>query len=472
MKFKKSLVWFRNNLRLSDNPALKEAIDNSEEIFLLYIFDQRHWESNPLGMQTSHQLKLTFLWDSVMALKKQIEKKGGHLHLVRGENRAVIKELNEKHDFDAFYAPLEAGVYEERDFKAIEEALMKSGVSVHGFSQSTLYHADDIPWPINKLPAVFTQFRKENEKQTEIRALYETPDDLSLCHNGEDEQDPQAYDIEPTYPSQKAALQFKGGEEEAFNRLQYYFWETDLIQNYKKTRNGLLGGDYSAKLSPYLALGCISPRSIYVELKKYEQERKSNQSTYWLFFELVWRDYFHFILKKHGKQLFSINGIKSEDYDWSTSEKDFNKWAQGKTGIPFVDANMIELNESGFMSNRGRQLVASFLSHDLKIDWRWGAWYFEAKLLDHDVASNWGNWAYVAGVGNDPRENRYFNILSQAKKYDQQGDYIRHWIPDLAPIEGFNIHKPSLISKEEKKALNGIDAVYFEPMVNPKKWSY
>jgi len=472
MKNKKSLVWFRNNLRLTDNEVLHEASVNSEQLILVYILDPRHWQESPIKMRTSSDKKLTFLWDSLMSLKQSIEERKGVLHIRMGQAEEVIKALSDKYKFDALYTTIEPGVYEERQLQKVENFLIKKGVNAEVFAQSTLYHPDDIPWPINKLPAVFTQFRKENEKQTQIRELYSSPSDLSHAIGERQNYTPKDFNIKLDYPSDKSVLPFKGGEHEALNRLNYYFWDTDFVQTYKNTRNGLLGGDYSTKFSPYLALGCISPRTIYFELKKYEKERKSNQSTYWVFFELVWRDYFHFILKKHGKQLFSTQGIKEEDYKWSHSEKDFQKWKEGETGVPFVDANMKELNETGFMSNRGRQNVASFLTHDLNIDWRWGAWYFECQLLDYDVASNWGNWAYVAGVGNDPRENRYFNILSQAKKYDPKGEYIKYWLPSLSNVEGFNAHKVALLNGEFKKTHQEIAAIFFEPMVDMKKWDY
>ena len=181
-----------------------------------------------------------------------------------------------------------------------------------------------------------------------------------------------------------------------------------------------------------MAHGCISPRSIYHELKRYERERKKNVSTYWLVFELIWRDYFRFVCLKYGRKVFYRGGIKDLDREYSNDLELFEKWKNGETGQSFVDANMKELKLTGFMSNRGRQNVASFLVKDLNIDWRWGAAWFEHMLTDYDVCSNWGNWMYVAGVGNDPRENRYFNVPNQAEKYDPKGEFVQHWLqPNL-----------------------------------------
>jgi deoxyribodipyrimidine photo-lyase len=148
-----------------------------------------------------------------------------------------------------------------------------------------------------------------------------------------------------------------------------------------------------------------------------------------LIFELIWRDYFHFVALKFGTRIFKNSGIKNDlMHEWKKNKTTFNNWVNGKTGVPFVDANMKELQLTGFMSNRGRQNVASYLINDLGIDWTWGASYFESQLVDYDVCSNWCNWNYIAGVGNDPREDRYFNISTQADKYDKNGEYVKLWL--------------------------------------------
>jgi deoxyribodipyrimidine photo-lyase len=256
-------------------------------------------------------------------------------------------------------------------------------------------------------------------------------------------------------------------------RLHYYLWEKDLIKNYKETRNGLIGESYSSKFSAWLSVGALSPRVIFEEVKKYEAQRIKNQSTYWIVFELLWRDYFRFTAKKYGSRIFQVEGIQGKGHEYYHDLATFERWKKGETGVPFIDANMREINSSGFMSNRGRQNAASFLVKDLKVNWTWGASYFESLLIDYDVCSNWCNWNYIAGVGNDPREDRYFNIMSQAKKYDPQGDYVRHWIPELSEIKGKNIHYPVRIDTNRLEAAGislGVD--YPEPMVSFDKWLY
>ncbi|MDZ7681220.1 MAG: DASH family cryptochrome [Fodinibius sp.] len=202
----------------------------------------------------------------------------------------------------------------------------------------------------------------------------------------------------------RAVLPFRGGEQAGLDRLQAYFWEQDRLKKYKFTRNGLLGAGYSSKFSPWLANGSLSPRQIYWQVKQYEDERKDNVSTYWMVFELIWRDFFRYSAIRYGNDMFKAGGIQQKERDWRHDQHDFQRWANGTTGIPFIDANMRELNQTGYMSNRGRQNVASFLAQNLNIDWRMGAEYFESQLIDYDVCSNYGNWMYNSTVGPGPAQ--------------------------------------------------------------------
>jgi deoxyribodipyrimidine photo-lyase len=273
--------------------------------------------------------------------------------------------------------------------------------------------------------------------------------------------------LEAPIPCDRAVLEFKGGETEALKRLEYYFWTSDHLQVYKQTRNGMLHADDSSKFSPWLALGCLSPRYIYEQVKKYESDRLANDSTYWLIFELLWRDYFRFVAAKHGNKLFHRSGLRGMDIPWKQDWKRFEIWQTGNTGFPLVDANMRELAATGFMSNRGRQNVASFLTKNLGIDWRMGAEWFESRLIDYDPCSNWGNWNYTAGIGNDARGFRFFNINKQAQDYDPLGEYVKHWLPELADLPTSKVHQPWQLLPIEQKRFNvrlGVD--YPHPVVD------
>ena len=386
-----------------------------------------------------------------------------------GKPEEVIPILAEELQVEAVYFSEEVAQEEKNVENTLENALWKKGIQTRSFWQSTLFHMEDLPFPVNQTPEVFTQFRKECEKFSTVRKTLQKPEkinfpktDLDLGHI----PGLSTLGLQEPDNSKRGVLPFSGGESAGMQRLQTYFWKNDCLKTYKETRNGLLGPDYSSKFSAWLALGCLSPRYIYEEVQRYEKERKKNDSTYWLVFELIWRDYFRFVSKKHGSKIFQLQGIKNHVDNWRKDEKLFWNWAEGTTGIPFVDSNMRELNVTGFMSNRGRQNVASFLVNDLGIDWRWGAMYFESQLIDYDVCSNWGNWMYAAGVGNDPRENRYFNILKQANNYDKKGEYIRHWIPELSKIPGFDIHQPNNLTKNELRSYGvHLGANYPHPIV-------
>jgi deoxyribodipyrimidine photo-lyase len=182
-------------------------------------------------------------------------------------------------------------------------------------------------------------------------------------------------------------------------------------------------------MSAWLAAGCVSARTIHHTIKEYERVRIANKSTYWVTFELLWRDFFRFNMEKHGSKLFHSHGPKGRAREQTDNYELLHRWINGETGCDFVDANMNELRLKGFMSNRGRQITASYLVNDLKVNWLMGAAYFESQLIDYDVCSNHGNWAYLAGVGNDPRQDRYFNTDKQAATYDADGAYRKLWLP-------------------------------------------
>merc|ERR1719379_962087 len=233
-------------------------------------------------------------------------------------------------------------------------------------------------------------------------------------------------------PRSEKGTRFEGGEEAALARLEA-FVEKGLA-TYKKTRNGLVGDYFSSKLSPWLAVGALSPRTVYDRVAQYEKVHGESVDTYWLGFELKWRDFFRFFAEKHGAALFRVAGPARQNWAWEQDAEKFQAWCEGRTGVPFVDANMRELAATGFMSNRGRQNVASFLTQDLGVDWRWGAIWFEHNLLDHDVASNYGNWAAAAGVANKGQRINKFNMAKQAEQYDKDAVFIKTWVPEVSHL--------------------------------------
>jgi len=304
-------------------------------------------------------------------------------------------------------------------------------VTFHQLYDQFMYHPDDVPFKnFREVPEVFTTFRKKCEQNCDVRDCHSLPNARPksnlLSDTGAIPSLPDL-GLEDWEMDSRTAHPFHGGEDQAWERLQDYFFKTHNLATYKQTRNGMVGKDYSSKFSAFLACGNISARAIYHEVHRFEDKVEKNKDTYWMIFELTWRDYFKYISLKHGNKIFKIGGIKNKHYDWHNDKTAFRKWSEGKTKYDLVNANMVELANTGFMSNRGRQNVASYWAKELHQDWRIGAAYFESMLVDYDVHSNWGNWMYNAGVGNDPRDRR-FNIPKQTKDYDADGKYRRHWL--------------------------------------------
>ena len=422
-----ALIWFRNDLRLQDNYLLEvaKAFDN---IYGLYIFDDREFSEHALGFKKTGSFRASFLIESVSVLDKNM---AGQLIVRHGSPVPIIIELAKKLNIQTVLASKEVTDEEVKIEKELKAKLSYKQIDLKLLWQSTLYHIEDLPIPVSELPDVFTQFRKAVEKKSTVRETVATQATFTeIPEHIEKGRIPDLTGLgyEPIEADTRAAVKFEGGEGAAMERLRHYFWDTKSLSKYKYTRNGLIGPDYSSKFSPWLSLGCISPRTIFEEVKNYEKQIIKNSSTYWLVFELIWRDYFRFVAHKYGCKIFQFTGLKGRQKYLYDHPHYFNKWTNGETGVDFIDANMIELRDTGFMSNRGRQNVAGFLVHDLEVNWTWGAAYFESQLVDYDPCSNWGNWCYIAGVGNDPREDRYFNIEKQANNYDPDGSYRRLWL--------------------------------------------
>ena len=426
----RSIIWFKTDLRLHDNEMLVKAIEQSDEVIPVYCIDEAQFTISEFGFQKTGNFRAKFLFESITDLDAQLRAIGSGLLVVKGKPEILIPKIAKEYYAQKVFAKKEISDEEKIIEELVEKELWKSKCTLEVYSTSTLYHAEDLPFSIKDIPDVFTTFRKRIEKESTIRIPFTEP--LSIkSPNLPPIQLPSLKELglSEVVMVTRCGLPFIGGETKAIERLRYYFFETNAIANYKNTRNEMIGANYSSKFSPWLALGCISPRYIYAELKTYERTVLANDSTYWLEFELLWRDYFRFMFKKYHHKFFLQYGIqhKSDDLHKHNPEL-FNLWKTGTTGVDFIDANMIELNQTGFMSNRGRQNVASYLCNDLKLDWRYGAAYFEQQLIDYDVSSNWGNWAYIAGVGNDPRKDRYFNTEKQAHDYDPKKEFRNLWL--------------------------------------------
>ncbi|MEM9508737.1 MAG: DASH family cryptochrome [Cyanobacteria bacterium P01_E01_bin.35] len=463
------LIWYRNDLRVHDLLALDEAIQQAASIIPLYCFDDRQFGQTSFGFPKTGSYRAEFLRESVADLRSSLQQLGSNLIVRRGLPEEIIPAIAEQLQIDQVSYSKEVTAEETQVEQQLKQALSTLKIKVNTYWEATLYLPEDLPFKIKQIPELYTNFRKQVERKSVINESIPAPKKLPPLPEISIGEIPSLSELGLSTPEfdARSVLNFKGGETEAIRRLEDYFWAQDCLRDYKETRNGMLGANYSSKFSPWLALGCISPRYINDQVIKYEESRIKNNSTYWLIFELIWRDFFRFIVAKHGNQVFKLSGMQGVTIPWKQDWQRFDLWRTGNTGYPLVDANMRELAATGFMSNRGRQNVASFLTKNLGIDWRMGAEWFESLLIDYDVCSNWGNWNYTAGVGNDARGFRYFNIVKQTKDYDPQGKYIKHWLPKLASLPGDKVREPGKLSQDEQQRYGvriGVD--YPRPVVD------
>lgn len=426
-----SIVWIRNDQRLHDNEALLKAIDQHEFVLPVYVIDNRLFKQTQIDLPRASARRLHFLGQSLVDLQKNYKAIGGDMLCLKGDVAKTLIETCKILEVNTIYTSAECTTEEKED----EQKIIAAGIKLVRLHQRTLTHVLDLDFEIDQLSDVFTQFRKSVERTNLFRRPLPKPSSIKV---------PSNIDFSHTITcinqhlnqkingDERSAVQYVGGETEAIKRLNHYVHETQSIGIYKETRNQLLGSNYSSKFSAWLANGNLSARLIKAEIELFESNVIANESTYWLVFELLWRDYFKYVSMKFGEKIFKRSGLRQQEVRTNLREDElFDIWKNACTGNPFIDANIVELKLTGFMSNRGRQNAASYLVKDLGVNWQLGAAFFEHHLVDFDGSSNYCNWQYVAGVGNDPRPNRYFNTINQAKRYDSDASFIKTWLPEF-----------------------------------------
>jgi deoxyribodipyrimidine photo-lyase len=417
------IYWFRQDLRLADNPVFSRACKQAD--VLLPVYCNAPPSATPWGFPRKGQHRRCFEQTAVNALAAQLEARHSTLMRLEGDPVNQLTELARNIGATKIICERIAAPEEEAQIQALRTA----GMEVEDDWQSSLLMPESLPMDIEQLPDIFSSFRRLVEKShTPARQLLPVPTMIPALPHGIARQTiealvPPELDSRSAFPYQKPA--FSGGEGAALDHLRQYF-NRHLADTYKATRNHLSGIDDSTKFSPWLATGAISAPQIDNALKAFEAEHGANDSTYWIYFELLWRDYFRFLHLKYGRRLYRPSGLNGGDKP-RHNVQGFERWCRGDTGQALIDAGMRELSRTGYLSNRMRQIVASYLIHDLQGDWRAGAAWFEAQLVDYDVYSNQGNWLYIAGHGTDPRGGRRFNTVKQANDYDAGGYYQQLW---------------------------------------------
>ena len=428
----KTLYWFTRDLRLHDNAALLAA-SHSDLLLCVYVVDPRWFTDTTGHPQSPHQRmgphRWRFLWQSLMDLERSLRAMGQRLHIAWGQPEQVLPTLAHDHGITRIIRSRLPGTEEARVWQQLRQSL--PDLMLQQFETLGLFTEGSLPAPLDHLPDTFSAFRRQVEKQGEryanqlrIRTLSALPPPPGFAEDNRGECPAMA---EPDHPNG-----FTGGEQAGLGQLQSFVFEQQGIARYKQTRNALDDWPSSSKLSPWLANGSLSAREVAATVEQYERDYLSNDSTYWLWFELLWREYFHWYAFRHGRRLFCRDGVQRKRRPVSFYPQRFRAWCEGTTEYPLVNAAMNQLRHTGYMSNRARQLVASCLVNELELDWRYGAAWFEQQLVDYDPGSNYGNWQYLAGVGADPRGLRRFNLAKQAEQYDPDGAFVRRWQGQVA----------------------------------------
>ncbi len=411
---RRHLYLFRNDLRLADNPGLLSLADG-DRLLCVYCWPAAPAWCNLTGLGEQRE---RFLRESLRALHEELAQLGQGLLVLHTDPRVAIPRLVQLFKIDRIATSATPGYYETAQLSELQDKL---NVPLEVHESGSLFTEAQLPGPLSKFPKQFTPFRRKveniavGEPLPAPTALPAPPSDAGF----------RPLTVSPVKPH--PAFPVRGGTREGERRLRQWMFERKLVAEYKYTRNYLDGLDGSSVLSPWLSSGALSPRQVASALFHYEAEHGGNESTEHLYMELLWREFFHWRARVDEAKLFHLGGILGKKHLKTFEARDFARWCQGETDSGLVNALMHQLVATGWMSNRGRQIAASYLVNELNHDWRYGAAFFEKHLVDYDVGSNYGNWQYIAGVGTDPRGGRHFNIEKQAAQYDADGTFTAKW---------------------------------------------
>lgn len=418
-KFGRSLFLFRRDLRLEDNTGLIFALQNSEVVIPAFIFTPEQIESNPF--RSDHCLK--FMVESLKDLEHQLKKKMGRLYLFKGNPTEVVSKCIRELNIEALIVNRDYTPYSHQRDKKLEELCKIGQIPFYSFDDALLHPPEDTLKHDGKPYIIFTPYFRNASKQ---QVLPPTPNERTNYFCG---PIPFAND-ESVFPKVTIENGMIGGRSEALKILN----RLNSFSNYESLRD-FPAEEYSTHLSPYLKFTVCSPREVYAAI--YQNLGTQHE----LIRSLYWRDFFTSIAFFFPHVFKGAFHSKFDKLKWSNNEKDYQRWCNGSTGFPIVDAGMRELNETGFMHNRVRMIAASFLIKDLHIDWRWGEKYFAQTLIDYDPAVNNGNWQWVASTGCDAQPYfRIFNPWTQQKKFDPECVYIKKWVSELRDVPSKAIH--------------------------------
>ncbi len=424
---KLTLFWFRRDLRIQDNVGLFHALEQSEQVLPVFIFDQSILEKLP-----KKDARVELILQALGYINDAMKGNQCTVGMYHGVPKAILNDLIDRYPIDRVVTNRDYEPYARERDQEIEALLAARGISFETYKDQVIFEKDEITKDDGKPYVVYTPYSRKWLKAFE-------------------ENTPQKYPsinlLNKLYPEIQPSLRLEdlGFEPQDHHTPQFRF-DSAVIDAYEETRN-FPALDQTSRLGPYLRFGLVSVRDLVL--------KAANRPNNTFLKELIWREFFMQILWHfpHTKD----RSFKAQ-YDripWRNNEDEFRKWCAGETGYPLVDAGMKQLNQTGFMHNRVRMLVGSFLCKHLLIDWRWGEAYFAEKLLDYEMASNVGNWQWVAGSGVDAAPYfRIFNPTEQIKKFDKQHAYIQKWVPNYQEL---NYPKPVV---EHKMARERCLSVY------------
>lgn len=417
-----TVYWLTRDLRLDDNPALHEAAKDST-LVCVFMVDPHWFEPGPFGWSPMGPQRWALLWQNLRALESSLEAMGQRLVVRWQRPEEGVPEVVKAVGAQRLVASRPTAIDESGRWQAIERAL--PSVRCDLVETLTLFNETDLPFKLETLPDTFSKFRRSIEKpDLSPEKPLDSPASLPWPVHGLDlDQRLQC----PAPSLSKSS--FVGGEVGGSAHLESYLWKDQSILTYKITRNALDDWSSSSKVSPWLAAGALSARRIAAEILQFEENIERNESTYWLYFELLWREYFQWYSRNRGRDLFVTTALTLQP-ERSSDSVGFNRWLTDSTTHALVRAGRAQLETTGYLSNRMRQIMASACIYEGHFDWRLGAAWFEHFLVDYDVASNYGNWQYIAGVGADPQGGRVFNLEKQANQFDADASYRQRWLTE------------------------------------------
>lgn len=417
-----AVVVFNRDLRVHDHPALAAAASAGDRVVPLFVLDDAI-----VGSRYGTPNRLTFLLDCLRDLRGAMTDRGGSLVVRRGnlvdEVRAVCHEV----DATSLHASADVGIYAQRRERHLAALADELGITLTLHASVTVVPPGELSTSGGEVYKVFTPYYRV-WRDASFRPLADTPEHVVLPPGLATGSIPARGDLVDGEPSPDLP---KGGEGVARGALDA--WLDDGIDGYGDGHDDL-AGDRTSRLSPYLHFGCLSPREIVARL---DLRRRGHEPFHR---QLCWRDFHH--QTTWALPTLSTDEYRSQGDRWGADDDALAAWQEGKTGYPVVDAGMRQLRREGWLHNRARLIVASFLTKDLYVDWRLGAQHFLDWLVDGDIANNSANWQWVAGTGTDSRPNRVFNPVTQGKRFDPDGAYIRRYVPELAHLDAGSIHEP------------------------------